>query len=116
MNKICEHKRRRIENPSHILQIEIRPDGGVVAGAIAFAGHGFDRRILFARFLRGGPDAAALDLDLLQARPERVGNEQIIDLIILARDGIVAMRPAIRSRGEFIECVAQTAILKQRRQ
>ena len=53
--------------------------------------------------LAGAEDPAALDPGLAALGEERVGHEQVVDLVVLARDRVVAMRPAIGSLGNLME-------------
>ena len=103
-----------LQHECALRQGKIRPDRSVIARRTRVAGDGREWRIFVARLFRGSPDAAALDLHLFQERPKRIRNKEIINLLVLARRGVIAMRPAIRSRRQFVEGVVQARKPQQR--
>jgi hypothetical protein len=53
-----------------------------------------------------GPNSLAFDFPFGKSRQERRGNEQVIDLVVLAWCRIMAMRPAIVARRQFVENIS----------
>lgn len=75
----------------------------MIAGGTAVAGHAVERGIFCARLFRVRPDPAPFDPDALQMWPKCVRDEQVIDLVVFARDGVVTVRPAIGVVRQFLD-------------